>query len=263
MKKDRKSLYHQKTKLPNDFFPSSGDVICARGKKALEHLGNKKFRALVKSYIPLYSDCQSRSQKSNVVSKIMDEVCSASPEGGFVKKINGTWYQVSDRHAREKIGQTFRDLLHDRYASSTKAKAKVREERRREQVTTPCRSASSSSATVASNSFSEKEPVEAPSIITVPSTIDTAEKLFLSEDRSLQLERMDSLAAVLRIIEPDPVVVGSSNSDDLNCMDLEPLRMDECPVELELVDSSCLSGPKLHHTLLFDHIMEQFCRCFE
>ena len=37
---------------------------------------------------------------------------------------------MGDRAAKEKVGQTFRDLLHTKYSSSTKAKARVRVQRR-------------------------------------------------------------------------------------------------------------------------------------
>lgn len=47
-----------------------------------------------------------------------------------MKLIDGIWYEVGDRAATDKVGQTFRDLLHTKYSSSTKAKARVRIQRR-------------------------------------------------------------------------------------------------------------------------------------
>jgi len=102
------------------------DVLCARGKAAYDAEGNRRFRQLVQQHQQAYSECSNKQEKSKIVSHIVNTVRQASPNGGFVKKINGTYYEVGDRHAKEKIGQTFRDLLHTKYASSTKAKARAR-----------------------------------------------------------------------------------------------------------------------------------------
>ena len=68
-------------------------------------------------------------QKTRLVSHIIDTVGKKSPNGGFVKNVNGQWFEVGDRRAKEKTGQTMRDLLHTRYTSSTKAKARARARR--------------------------------------------------------------------------------------------------------------------------------------
>lgn len=47
-----------------------------------------------------------------------------------MKRMGNRWYTVSDRHAKEKTGQTMRDQLHTRYSSSTKAKARARQQLR-------------------------------------------------------------------------------------------------------------------------------------
>lgn len=108
------------------FTPSDLDVICARGKLIYDHEGNRRFRELVKHHLPTYSECVTKMQKTRVVSHIIETVRGRSPEGGFVKNVKGQWYEVGDRRAKEKTGQTMRDLLHTRYTSSTKAKARAR-----------------------------------------------------------------------------------------------------------------------------------------
>jgi len=118
---------------PNFTQPGPYDVICARGAMARDYDGNRRFRALVKSQQAAYSAAQCKYEKSKIVSHIVDTVRRASPQGGFVKCVNRKWYEVGDRAAKEKIGQTFRDLLHTQYSSSTKAKAKIRVQKRREQ----------------------------------------------------------------------------------------------------------------------------------
>ena len=122
-----------KRKLASNFRPGPYDVICARGKMAHAHQGNQRFRELVRVHRDAYSQASTKYQKSQIVSHITNVVRQSSPEGGFVKLIDGCWHEVGDRACKEKIGQTMRDLLHTKYSSSTKAKAKVRVQKRIEE----------------------------------------------------------------------------------------------------------------------------------
>lgn len=121
-----------KRRLAPDFQPGPFDVICARGKAAHDHEGNVRFRRLVQEHQHAYANALTKFDKSQIVSFITNAVRQSSPNGGFVKLIKDAYYEVGDRAAKEKIGQTFRDLLHTKYTSSTKAKAKVRIKRRLE-----------------------------------------------------------------------------------------------------------------------------------
>ena len=82
--------------------PGHMDVICARGKHALEHPGNKRFRALISARLEEYAKATSKMEKSRIVTSIIDAV---RPEGSFVKEKAGKWFEVGDHVAREKIGQ--------------------------------------------------------------------------------------------------------------------------------------------------------------
>lgn len=115
--------------LPSSFSPGPGDVICSKGKLAKSHSANLTLRKLIRSSLPEYSECPSKLERSFIVSRIMKTIRDASPDGGFVRNVDGVWYEVGDRNAREKIGQHFRDLLHTKYRSSTKAKASIRKQR--------------------------------------------------------------------------------------------------------------------------------------
>ena len=126
-------------------------MICARGKQAKNHPGNIRFRKHAEKCSGQYSQTNSKMQKSIIVSNIIQAVRSASPNGGFVKFKHGRWCkfcfvqihrsdkclrmlinvhfspcfyvdEVGDDYAREKVGQTMRDLLFSRYKSSTEAK---------------------------------------------------------------------------------------------------------------------------------------------
>jgi hypothetical protein len=117
------------TPLPSNFSPCEYDVLVGRGKRCFNHIGNHRFRNLVNGYLDQYSSTKSKLEKSSILRRVVDEVRSRSPSGGFVKKDNTTnqWYEVGDFLAREKTSQCFRDALHERYRSSTKSKKKRRQ----------------------------------------------------------------------------------------------------------------------------------------
>lgn len=92
-------------------------------------MGNKRLRVLASNFLSQYSEANEKKTKTRVVNDIIDSIKSAG--GSFVKKeTNGRWSHVSEQAIREKIGYVFRDLLSDKYRSSSKSKA-VR--RRKEQ----------------------------------------------------------------------------------------------------------------------------------
>jgi len=124
--------------LPEGFVPGPMDVICARGKSAFSHPGNRRYRKIIRLHLQDYSNAKTKSDKSCIVSYIMDSIREASSSGvGFVKLMednDNRWVEVGEHVAREKIGQSFRDLLHTKYRSSSKAK-KLRQKNRREKST--------------------------------------------------------------------------------------------------------------------------------
>ena len=124
------------TPLPANFEPGPDDVICGRGKKCYNHIGNERFRLRVLTYLEEYSAAKSKLEKSGVLSKVVDAVRQQSPDGGFVKQDDkGNWHEVGDFLAREKTSQSFRDALHDRYKSSNISKKKRRQDEQSRQTT--------------------------------------------------------------------------------------------------------------------------------
>jgi hypothetical protein len=55
-----------------------------------------------------YNAARTKTEKSLVVSGLVNRVRHANSHGGFVKNYGGKWYRVSDRYSREKVGQQFR-----------------------------------------------------------------------------------------------------------------------------------------------------------
>ena len=124
---DNETTKYENRHLPADFSPSPKDVVCARGKSYWEHPGNKMYRALIAGATERYSATSNKLEKTLIVSEIVNAV--HQQKGMFVKKEKkgGPWVEVDEVFAREKIGQSLRDGLHDKYRSATKAKKQRKE----------------------------------------------------------------------------------------------------------------------------------------
>merc|ERR1711907_604539 len=109
--------------------PGPFDVICARGKSAYNHEGNRRFRMIVASAAEKYSKVESKLQRSMIVTDIVDTIRSMG--NGFVRRSTetGEWVACS-----EKVGQHFRNALGCQYKSSTRSKS---ERRAKEQIAAP------------------------------------------------------------------------------------------------------------------------------
>ena len=94
-----------KRRLPNGFVPGPYDVVCARGKKAHDSEGNVRFRALVDHHQAEYAVCTCKHDKSKIVSYVVNSIRSAAAyhQGGLVKNVDGLWFEVGDRAAKEKV----------------------------------------------------------------------------------------------------------------------------------------------------------------
>jgi len=120
---------NEMTLLSPNFEPGPFDVICGRGNISRNHTGNKKFRKMIARFLPPYAAAVTKSEKSSVVSHIVDAIRDKTKnDGGFVKKKEEKWYEVGDRLAREKVGQGFRESLHTKYKSSNESKKRRRKQ---------------------------------------------------------------------------------------------------------------------------------------
>merc|ERR1712241_153241 len=112
--------------------PGPYDVICARGKQAYNHPGNKYFRDMIAEMTDKYSKVESKLQRSMIVTEIVDTIRAKG--NGFIRPMpaNGKnaveWVECSDVMCREKVGQHFRNALGNKYKSSTKSKRRLKEE---------------------------------------------------------------------------------------------------------------------------------------
>lgn len=152
---DLKATQNSGTKIANDerspdprrplaesFEPSDYSVIIGRGKKIREAPGNSRLRVLAGTYLTQYADAMDdRPQKTAIVNAIIGTVKAvcALDGGAFIRQDEGRWYEVSDRVAREKVGYVFRDLLHDKYGSSSQSKiAKRRRQKQQHSSSLNC-----------------------------------------------------------------------------------------------------------------------------
>lgn len=88
-------------------------------------------RRIVATLVEDYSRAITKDDKSRIVARVLEQVRAHG--AGFVKQADtSSWYDVGDVHAREKISQAFRDLLHDQYKSSLDARRKLRQAKRKE-----------------------------------------------------------------------------------------------------------------------------------
>lgn len=118
--------------LPPDFIPTPYSVICGRGRRIAEAVGNRRLRVIATMFIDKYAKATRKEEKSAIVSDILEIVRDACPEKryAFIKCCGGKWYEVENLHAREKIGTVLRDCLHSKYRSSTKSKLERRRQRK-------------------------------------------------------------------------------------------------------------------------------------
>jgi hypothetical protein len=101
------NCFGEMRRLPSYFIPGPYDVICARGKKALQHPGNITFRMMIQQNAEEYEKTSSKREKTRIVKSILSYFRERSVHGGgFVCDQDGIWYDVGDQMAREKCGQT-------------------------------------------------------------------------------------------------------------------------------------------------------------
>jgi hypothetical protein len=76
---------------------------------SFNHVGNRRFRDLIAASCEKYTSAKSRLEKSMVVHAIVEEVKKA--QGRFLKqdRYTGSWYELDERQAKEKVGHAIRD----------------------------------------------------------------------------------------------------------------------------------------------------------
>ena len=224
--------------LPSSFVISDADVLCAKGKKAKEHPGNRILTALVHSHLNEYASAVSRLEKSFVVSKIMKHVKNAG--GRFVRIVKGAHFDIGGRNAREKVGQALRDLLHEQYRSSTRAKACIRRSR------AEASGSSRPSNIDITNNSNKGEPTPSMSTSGVPNLIWPNNTTRLTPeatpDEPISLSCFDGLQACLEPeddflfdnVDIEPLPVAQSLVEEVDFDQMSPAVLTSAPKPIEL-----------------------------
>eukprot|EP00586_Coscinodiscus_wailesii_P001756 CAMPEP_0172492192 /NCGR_PEP_ID=MMETSP1066-20121228/23244_1 /TAXON_ID=671091 /ORGANISM="Coscinodiscus wailesii, Strain CCMP2513" /LENGTH=374 /DNA_ID=CAMNT_0013261665 /DNA_START=68 /DNA_END=1192 /DNA_ORIENTATION=+ len=86
------------------------DVLCGRGGASNNHIGNIRYRALVKQHQLMYLHSKSKKQKSTISQSIVDIIKNSDPSGRFLNKNeDGKWYEVDEKKALLKTSQALRE----------------------------------------------------------------------------------------------------------------------------------------------------------
>jgi hypothetical protein len=84
------------------------DVLCGRDKVSHSHIGNKRFRRIIESFREQYQHAESRDQKTQISSQVIDMI---HKDGGRFMKLEestGLWEEVGSQYEREKVSHALR-----------------------------------------------------------------------------------------------------------------------------------------------------------
>jgi hypothetical protein len=122
-------IFSTTSTLPRDVVPNEHQCIIGRGRVVKLHKGNVKFDAICKKYATDYKNAASKSEKGNILTRIVNEVHEGAPDAGFVRKDpqTGAWTLVTeDSLHRQTVAQAMRNVLYTSYRSSKQFKSKRR-----------------------------------------------------------------------------------------------------------------------------------------
>ena len=84
--------------LPMDYVLTDDDVLCGRGSRCFNHVGNQRFRKLVESNLERYNSTICKFDKTAIICEIINTIRTNSPKGGFLKTDpeSGQYFEVGD-----------------------------------------------------------------------------------------------------------------------------------------------------------------------
>mmetsp|Transcript_26627 Transcript_26627/g.46936 ORF Transcript_26627/g.46936 Transcript_26627/m.46936 type:complete len:347 (+) Transcript_26627:85-1125(+) len=128
--------YSQRKVLPENFRLSPSTVVLGKGRGPKEATGNLKLKELVSEHLEEYAS-SGRQGKMAVISAIIQKIKNRCTVNGmnapaFVRFEGGRWTQVAEKDCRVKVTATFRDVLADKYRSSSKSKVENRRRKRQQ-----------------------------------------------------------------------------------------------------------------------------------
>jgi hypothetical protein len=96
---------HNMKPLPDTYVLGEYDVICGRGRRCFNHIGNQRFRKMVEDSLSKYAEASAKLDKTYIICEVVNWVRKNSPNGGFVKKdpVNGRFFEVGDFLAVRRV----------------------------------------------------------------------------------------------------------------------------------------------------------------
>ena len=96
---------HCKAILPEDFKPTPYSVICGRGRKVSQAIGNRRLQVIAQMFITRYAQSSRKEEKSKIVSDILEMVRDAAQDKryAFIRYYDGRWWEVEPIQARGKF----------------------------------------------------------------------------------------------------------------------------------------------------------------
>jgi len=100
--------------------PGHYDVLCNRGRRAFQSIGNRRFRLIIENHASRYDNMKVRAERSMMVISIVKVIENAG--GNFLKQTGkkGTWGKASRVQAKEKVGHALRAALSARKTNSSR-----------------------------------------------------------------------------------------------------------------------------------------------
>ena len=179
----------------------------------MKAIGNRRLRIMVQNRLEEYKTATTKLEKSMIVTSILSSIeQDCPPHGAFVSHNGKQYSKVSQHQAREKIASSFRNMLSEKYKSSSKNKvAQRRLARKRAQqelpqrpdgpifvqsVPSPIPSQTRSSIVVSplSPEFRESnnaESIETPFSVVLLEPIHSLDTIYTNDDLDLSNEEFD------------------------------------------------------------------------
>jgi hypothetical protein len=103
----RSTSFTFSTKMPSDT-PTEFDVLLGREKESANHIGNKRYLAMVALHRNEYKSCTTRVAKTCITTRLIKEIHECG--GRFLKKNDetGEYEEVSHQKAHDKVSHALR-----------------------------------------------------------------------------------------------------------------------------------------------------------
>ena len=85
------------------------DILCGRNSTSFNNIGNRRFRVTIALNLKRYMKAKTRQDKAEVIVSVL-KLLRNDIGARFLKRKGDRLIELSDNHAREKVGHALRDL---------------------------------------------------------------------------------------------------------------------------------------------------------